>query len=475
MKKKIISTDWHFWHLRKRSPLVLYFYYKAPNYTALNDFKYYIKTNGSAVDHILTKRSELGLLRIKLWEKLRQQPDFVLKHLNNAYQQYKKDQKYLKKIEKTHYSTLDNNAIAKLYQEYVKTIVENYGPFIYVPLCIEPLMEEETKNILKKYFANTWNDYFNHIMTPVKLGVQLEERKSLVKIAIKQKLNQNIDQDIKEHVKAFSFLKEKGMFMNFYDEDYYQKRLQQIENPEQELKKLEEEEQKRKQVLEQIVKKIIPQDQDIIRTVNESIYFRSWRVEHIEQTSYYVQNMFKEIAKRLELQDKREVVWLLPDEITRFLTTKQKASKTMIEQRKHAFVYLTQEDSEDIVLQGKEAIDFFKKINIHKHKGNDIKGTPAYLGKVTGTVIVIHNKEDYKNIKNGEILVIHATSPDIVPYLTNIKAIITEEGGILSHAAVISREMKIPAINGTGNCTKILKTGEVVEVDAHKGIVRKLN
>lgn len=354
----------------------------------------------------------------------------------------------------------------------LQMIAKLYGPFIYFPLCIEPLLEQETKNILKKYFSNNLDEYFNVVLTPVKFGVQLEERKSLLKIAIKLKESKNIDKEINEHVTLFSFMKEKGMFMNFYDEEYYLQQAKKIKNPEQELKLLEDEEQKRKKTFEKLINKLDHNDQLRLKTVNECIYFRSWRVEHVEQTSYYVKDMFEEIAKRLELDSNKEIVWLLPDEITILLTSKQKGDKELIKQRKQAFVYLTQENNDDIILQGKEAFDFFKKIKINKNEGNEIKGVSAYPGKVTGTAIVIHHNEDYKYIKKGEILVIHATSPDIIPYLTNIKAIITEEGGILSHAAVISREMKIPAIIGTGNCTKMIKTSEIVEVDAVNGIVK---
>jgi pyruvate,water dikinase len=67
------------------------------------------------------------------------------------------------------------------------------------------------------------------------------------------------------------------------------------------------------------------------------------------------------------------------------------------------------------------------------------------------------------------------TSPDYVPAMKRAKAIITDEGGLLSHAAIMSREFGKPCIIGTKIATKILKDGMMVEVDADKGIVRIIN
>jgi pyruvate,water dikinase len=67
------------------------------------------------------------------------------------------------------------------------------------------------------------------------------------------------------------------------------------------------------------------------------------------------------------------------------------------------------------------------------------------------------------------------TSPDMTPILKKCVAIVTDEGGMLCHASHVAREFGIPAIVGTKNATKMLKDGDIVEVDSKNGIVRKLN
>jgi phosphoenolpyruvate synthase/pyruvate phosphate dikinase len=103
-----------------------------------------------------------------------------------------------------------------------------------------------------------------------------------------------------------------------------------------------------------------------------------------------------------------------------------------------------------------------------------IKGRIAFKGKATGRVTIVLTTKDYKKIKVGDILVTPMTKPNIVPYLTKVKGIVTDDGGALSHASIISREMKIPCIVGTQNVTQLLKDGELVEVDAVRGIVKLL-
>jgi phosphohistidine swiveling domain-containing protein len=75
----------------------------------------------------------------------------------------------------------------------------------------------------------------------------------------------------------------------------------------------------------------------------------------------------------------------------------------------------------------------------------------------------------------GDILVTPSTTPDYVPVLKKVSAIITNEGGVLCHAAIISRELRIPCIIGTNNATKILQSGQMVQVDAEQGIVRVID
>lgn len=105
----------------------------------------------------------------------------------------------------------------------------------------------------------------------------------------------------------------------------------------------------------------------------------------------------------------------------------------------------------------------------------EVKGQIAYKGIVKGKVKIIFNptKENKPFIK-GDILITGMTRPEFLPIMHKASAFVTDAGGILSHAAITAREMKKPCIIGTKIATKIFKDGDMVEVDANKGTIKKL-
>ena len=102
-----------------------------------------------------------------------------------------------------------------------------------------------------------------------------------------------------------------------------------------------------------------------------------------------------------------------------------------------------------------------------------LQGQGSYSGKVKGKVLLIFDV-NLNNLPSNFILVANSTHPKDIQLIQKCSAMVIDEGGILSHAAIISRELKKPCIVGTKIATKVFKDGDLVEVDADKGIVRKL-
>ncbi len=103
-----------------------------------------------------------------------------------------------------------------------------------------------------------------------------------------------------------------------------------------------------------------------------------------------------------------------------------------------------------------------------------IKGAIANKGVAIGKVKIIKNVNDFKKFNENDILVAKLTDPSYVTIIIKASAIITDQGGITSHPAIISREFNLPCIVGAGNATQVLKDGDMVEVDADKGVVKIL-
>ena len=93
-------------------------------------------------------------------------------------------------------------------------------------------------------------------------------------------------------------------------------------------------------------------------------------------------------------------------------------------------------------------------------------------GYGVGKAVIVLNPDDaHKGMKKGDILVTPMTDPDFVPFMKMASAIVTDKGGITSHAAIVSRELNIPCVVGTENATQIMKTGVEYTVDSRNGII----
>ena len=121
-----------------------------------------------------------------------------------------------------------------------------------------------------------------------------------------------------------------------------------------------------------------------------------------------------------------------------------------------------------------EDVDKIKQSWIENLSGNTLKGTQAFEGLVKGKCKIINDFHNAK-INQGDILVTGMTDPNAVPLMKKAGAIITDAGGMLCHAAIVSRELEIPCIVGTKIATQVLKNGMQVEVDANMGVIRILN
>ena len=100
-----------------------------------------------------------------------------------------------------------------------------------------------------------------------------------------------------------------------------------------------------------------------------------------------------------------------------------------------------------------------------------LRGLGGAPGSASGAARVLASLEDASNLGDGDVLVTHMTSPDWLPLMRRAAAIVTDSGGMTCHAAIVSRELGIPCVVGTGEATRKLRDGEIVTVDATRGVV----
>ncbi|MFH0713067.1 MAG: PEP-utilizing enzyme [Candidatus Micrarchaeota archaeon] len=181
--------------------------------------------------------------------------------------------------------------------------------------------------------------------------------------------------------------------------------------------------------------------------------------------------LIQEIAKRFQITEK-QCRYILPDEMSSVLKSGKVDVNLLNERRKLSCLIVTEKEIK--TLTGEEAKKIYDIVNITKLDKNEVTGHCACPGKAKGIARIVNTTQDMAKMQQGDILVAHSTNPELVPAMKLASAIVAEEGGITSHAAIVSRELGVPCVIGTKIATKVFQDGDLIEVDANKGIARKV-
>lgn len=211
--------------------------------------------------------------------------------------------------------------------------------------------------------------------------------------------------------------------------------------------------------------KISRGDLDIINEFISLSFYRTEMLFFIQKSEYNALNLFEEIASRLKIKYS-ELVYMTYEEILESLSrNKLIVAINKIHKRFDNYAVVLKDGSVKLLNAKIRKSHVAESLTI-------IKGSVGSHGKVVGKVRIIRNSSEINKIKNGEILVTYMTTPDFIIGINKAVAIVTNDGGITCHAAIIARELNIPCIIGTKIATRVLKDGDLVEVNADSGIVK---
>jgi phosphohistidine swiveling domain-containing protein len=191
--------------------------------------------------------------------------------------------------------------------------------------------------------------------------------------------------------------------------------------------------------------------------------FRDYNKAQLGQTIQYRLKILDIISKR-GLEKRHNLNYYLLSEILSLLEDHKLLNKKVIERRKHHGIKLIRSE--------------YLELNLDHHqedqKGQQkiLSGVCASQGLVKGKCKIIINKEDAKKLKTGDIMVAVGTDFDLIDAMQKSAAVITEEGGLLSHASVVCREMSKPCCIGVKDATIKLKDGYNITLDASNGIIK---
>lgn len=383
---------------------------------------------------------------------------------------------FVKKYLKESYSRSTNQELCDIFDRLMDLVIKTAACFTHSRP--EPMKAMEDKIAwIARNISNNPKPVVELLLTPDKPGIFLKEKEDWLKLCKKP---------TKANLGDFS-IKYAYLFLNTYSKTealgYLHKRIKETDKT-----ALAKEIKSDKAKLRQIAK-----EQKAIIKKNNELNYVSGYIKQAAGMRFYMRNIFsgyeyvflpllREIAKRRKMNVMEMLYSHSINNIRDFLLNNKKISESDVSQRKKEYglwVY----QGKIYFLAGTKLNDFVK----NRLRGlvpdpltRLIRGQTAFPGRVIGKVHklmsddIVSIQKISRIFKKGDILVCPNTVAIVTPLMKRAGAIVTDEGGIASHAAIVSREFRIPAVIGTHIATKVLHEGDIVEVDANKGIVRKI-
>lgn len=362
----------------------------------------------------------------EIWEDAVKKVDAYLKHnsifdiTNNLDVFYKKNKEMIKILAKENGDPVEQFKI-------VYDIMAQCVAFIWAAHGIEEYYRLRLKKEVPKYIKGDIDKFIGDASFPKK-----KNSLSLMEEAILK------GEDPKEIAREFGWIRPRYEFERPFNE-------KDILRLGKELKPKE-----RKEV------KIPKQLERLFNEVQELVYFRTARTDVFYELLFLARPILKRLAK----------FYKIPFADLQFYSAKNLIDGTPKRYNKEISFAFYEEDyyfGDDPILE-EEVIS----------EKNSLKGAVAFKGIVRGKARIVRGVSDIAKVCKGDILVTQMTFPSFISAMHKASAFVTDEGGITCHAAIVAREMRKPCITGTKHATKMFKDGDYIEVDANKGIVRKV-
>ncbi len=379
---------------------------------------------------------------------------------------------YDKKLEELHQisaqvknlNSLSDQELQTLYKSWQDAYLQWWAPALVPELANwggEKILKEKLLHLAPSNFIRA----FEKLSAPIYLSFYQEEELDLLK---------NPTQ-LEKHASKYFWITNSYHDVVIRGQDYFQTRLKEFAGKDLkfEIEKIRELPRKAKTEKEEIITEfgLSKEIQKISERLSYCIYWQDQRKKEIFIANHYIHLFASEIAKRkkcpvLDL----EYYWCSELEKSRV------SNEEIALRQKKCVGYYT--DKLEFVFNHQNFDAIVKPLMEKKVDPNlkELKGTVASMGRgvVRGKVRILLHPKEWAKMQQGDILVAPMTSPEYIFAMKKAAAIITDEGGMTSHAAIVSRELKLPCIVGTQIATKLFKDGEEVEVDTNKGIVKKI-
>lgn len=396
---------------------------------------------------------------------------------------------FCKEIDKHDLSDVSDNKLLELLENFTKLYLAEYA----IPILTDSISlfcEGEIQKLLKqelskKGLAEEYNNYLTKLTQPVDLSFICEEKNELLQIALGLAngkylaSGKEINQKLENHAKKWFWVHNNYARAIVLDTEYFLKRVEEHAKEGLDIKRKIDNFQKqyehaKKEKLKIIEKAGLCEDlKSLIQLSDEHVYWQDMRKKANLIADHYLEFFVKEISNRKKI-DVEDLKATNAYELIGLLKGKKIDRDKLKQRKKMCCMIFTPEKS--LLFDYEKAAMIDREIK-EKYSINDVKdlyGTVANMGKITAKARLVSGPKDFDKLKQGEILITSMTRPEFIPIMRRAAGVVTDEGGLTCHAAIVSREFNIPCIVGTKIAMKVFKDGDLVELNANHGVVRKI-
>ncbi len=409
----------------------------------------------------------------------------MFKHLEDNdgfFEKLKKDfYPSARKMEKIGLDILDEKVTSikftKKYERFLECSMKFWENSLFVDL-LDPFESQIIDFIFDSNKEKIDKKDLNVLLSPDKLSIFQEEQKDILKIyEIAKKEGSDslkVKKMIKDHSNNYYWLKNDYEKVECLDEKYFYEILNKLLNNSSEvgillngLKKFEETKKNKTLLIGKY--KLNEKSIEYLNFFNWVTSYRDDRKKYNQISNYILIKIIEKISDELGI-DTELLKYSLHNEIMSVIKKDDKVLSE-IKKRKEGLVSFSQKTTEPKTFSGSIAKEYFDIIE-KTITASEIKGTTASPGKAIGTAKIILNQSDFSKMENGDVIVASMTRPEYVSIMKMASAIVTDEGGITCHAAIVSRELNIPCITGTQIASRSIKDGDLIDVNADHGLVK---
>ncbi len=426
---------------------------------------------------------EISGLGKQISQLLENNSDFAKKDISTCRKRSKGLVNIAHTIFKSNFKDKTNNDLHLMLKKFYTAYLDLF-PFMTTPHSIERYFEGKIKrdvadeNVLEILLSPTF--------------IRNEEMESILKIASYAKqngFNPRYQRMLTSHWENFCWLPLWSIRADILTRDYFADEVKNIldkKDPQKELLRMETEEKEKVQILKATLKKINASSvlKDRVNFLQEYMLLRTSRKNAICQAQYLHLPLLYEIAYRMKISQD-EIKHLSYEEILSWLEHgygkkfgySKEELKTILNKRLSGWAILMWKGQIKTICGTKniiEAMEQYHIVHTLPSRQQVITGNVASRGKVRGRVKIVRKISELGKVEKGDILVAKMTTPDFMLAINKAAAIVTDEGGVTCHAAIVAREFNIPCITGSRIATKTLSDNDLVEVDAFEGKVRIL-